>query len=73
MQLTPYRGYFAEIIPLEDYLYNKIDKDLQDLVSFESLSDDEIEKEIHDAIDEYIEFCKISKKIKKAGINNECL
>lgn len=54
-----YKGYYTEIeYSVEDnVLYGKIEA-INDLVMFDSESASEIEKEFHDAVDDYLAFCK---------------
>lgn len=54
-----YKGYSATIgYSAEDrVLYGKL-AGINDLVTFESETADGIEKEFHDAVDDYIAYCK---------------
>jgi len=54
-----YKGYTTEIhYSVEDrVLYGKIDG-IDDYIDFEAASPDEIEKEFHSAVDEYLIFCQ---------------
>ena len=63
--LLTYKGYYTLIhFEAEDkVLYGKIENANGDLVTFESDSAKEIEKEFHDAVDDWLEF--------KKEINNE--
>ena len=57
--MLEYKGYHADIIFSEDALnlYGKL-HGIKDLITFESDSPTEIVKEFHDAVDDYLEFCK---------------
>lgn len=57
--MLEYKGYHAKIIFAEDSLnlYGKL-YGIQDLITFESDSPIGIVKEFHDAVDDYLEFCK---------------
>lgn len=54
-----YKGYYSEIKFDSDLLilYGKIE-DIEDLVDFESENSKEIEREFHNAVDEYLAFCE---------------
>ena len=54
-----YKGYFSNISfsANDKVLYGKIEG-IDDLVTFESESITDIEKEFHDAVDDYLAFCK---------------
>ena len=73
-KLLKYKGYYTVIhYSAEDkVLYGKIE-DIDDLVSFESESAEEIEKEFHDAVDDYLDFCgrmnKLPNKPFKGSFN----
>ena len=57
--MLEYKGYHAKII-YDEYsksLFGKL-AGISDLVTFESDSPVEIEKEFHDAVDDYLETCK---------------
>lgn len=58
-----YKGYYTEVkFSAEDkVLYGKIEG-IKDLVNFESKSADEVEKEFHRTVEDYLEFCKESWK-----------
>lgn len=57
--ILEYKGYYTKVeFSLEDkVLYGKIEG-INDLVNFESNSAEDIENEFHDAVDDYLEFCK---------------
>lgn len=57
--ILEYKGYFTKIeYNSEDKaLYGKIEG-IADLVTFESTDAGEIEKEFHNAVDDYLDFCK---------------
>ena len=57
--IIEYKGYHSRIrYDVGDkVLHGKIEG-IDDLISFESKNVDEIEKEFHEAVDEYLEFCK---------------
>lgn len=57
--ILEYKGYFTKIeYSAEDkVLYGKIEG-INDLVNFESDSLDQIETEFHQAVDDYLAFCK---------------
>ena len=54
-----YKGYYSEIKFDSDLLilYGKIEN-ISDLVTFESRNSKEIEREFHNAVDEYLAFCE---------------
>ena len=54
-----YKGYFSTInySPEDKVLYGTIEG-IDDLITFESGSAEEIENEFHKAVDDYIAFCK---------------
>ena len=54
-----YKGYFTNISfsVIDKVLHGKIEG-IDDLVTFESESIDDIEKEFHDAVDDYLAFCE---------------
>lgn len=54
-----YKGYHTKIdfSPEDMVLYGKIEG-INDLVTFESESAQEIEKEFHNAVDDYLDYCK---------------
>ena len=58
MSKLSYKGYYTNIQYNEkdQVLFGKIEG-IMDLVNFESDSAKEIEKEFHDAVDDYLEFC----------------
>ena len=57
--ILEYKGYHTKIeVDLEDgILYGKIEG-IRDLVNFESETLDDLEKEFHLAVDDYLSFCK---------------
>lgn len=60
LNLLKYKGYYTLInFDAESkVLYGKIENANGDLVTFESDSTKEIEKEFHDAVDDWLEFRK---------------
>lgn len=54
-----YKGYTAEISedPETGALYGKI-AGIRDFVNFETSNPEEVEKEFHAAVDDYLEFCE---------------
>jgi len=58
-----YKGYHAKIIFSEDdlSLYGKL-ANIRDLITFESDSPVGIVEEFHEAVDDYLEFCKETGK-----------
>ncbi len=58
MDVLEYKGYFAKIrYSVEDkVLFGKIEG-IKDLVTFESNSINNIEKEFHQAVDDYLAYC----------------
>ena len=58
-----YKGYFTvvQFSAPDRILYGKIEG-ISDLVAFESESAAEIEKEFHDAVDNYLDFCERNGK-----------
>jgi len=59
MNKLVYKGYRTKIefSSADHVLYGKAEG-INDLITFESDSADEIEKEFHNAVDDYLEFCK---------------
>lgn len=59
MSALTYKGYTAEVTfdPEERILYGRV-LDLRDIITFQSDSAAEIEKEFHTSVDEYLAFCK---------------
>ena len=57
-----YKGYTTQIkyVVEDDVFYGKIDN-VKDLVTFEATYKEDIEKEFHSAVDDYIEFRKEKK------------
>ncbi len=63
-----YKGFYTQIkLDCEtNILHGKIEG-IHDLVTFESNSIKDIEKEFHNAVDDYLDFCKeVGKKPEKA-------
>ena len=58
-----YRGYTATIEYDDDKLWHgKLDK-IHDMINFHSFKAEEIEREFHNAVNDYLDFCKeIGKK-----------
>lgn len=61
--ILKYKGYLTRVeFSAEDrILYGKIEG-ISDLVTFESASSAEIEKEFHDSVDDYLAFCESEGK-----------
>lgn len=59
MDKLTYKGYYTEIHYSEEdkVLFGKVEG-IADLVNFESDSAKTIEKEFHDAVDEYLAYCQ---------------
>lgn len=59
MDKLTYKGYYTEIHYSEEdkVLFGKVEG-IADLVNFESDSAKTIEKEFHDAVDEYLAYCR---------------
>jgi len=57
--LLEYKGYYAKVeySPEDNVLFGKIEG-INDLVTFESVSAEEIRSEFQDAVDDYLEFCE---------------
>lgn len=60
LNLLTYKGYYTliDFDAESKVLYGKIENANGDLVTFESDSTKEIEKEFHDAVDDWLEFRK---------------
>lgn len=57
--LLEYKGYYTKIeFDSDSYTLRGKIEGINDLVDFESENAAEIEKEFHDAVDSYLEFCK---------------
>lgn len=58
-RIREYKGYTAEINedPETGALYGKI-AGIRDFVNFEAESLDDVKKEFHAAVDDYLEFCR---------------
>ncbi len=56
--ILEYRGYYTKVeYSAEDHvLYGKIEG-IRDLVNFESENAENVEKEFHEAVDDYLAFC----------------
>ena len=68
MNTIYYKGYYSQIeYSAEDNcLYGKIEG-INDLVTFDSQNACEIEQSFHEAVDDYLQFCKeVGKKPDKA-------
>lgn len=65
--ILEYKGYHTNIeIDFENHsLYGKIEG-ISDLVNFESETIAGIEKEFHDAVDDYLDFCDAVGKIPES-------
>lgn len=57
--ILEYRGYFGYAhFDLSDNIYNGRILDISDMVFFCALKKEDVEKEFHNAVDDYIEFRK---------------
>lgn len=58
-----YKGFYAGVLYSDEdcVFYGKV-SGINDLVNFESDSEDHIEYEFHRAVDEYLDLCKEIKK-----------
>ena len=57
--ILEYKGYFTKIeFDAESFTLRGRIEGITDFVDFECNSTSEIEKEFHDAVDSYLEFCK---------------
>ena len=58
-----YKGYHTEIIfDSEDFVLRGKIEGINDFVNFENANAEEIENEFHQAVDDYLEFCKAMGK-----------
>lgn len=57
--ILEYKGYHTRIeFDAESYVLRGKIEGIKDLVNFECTEINEVEKEFHNAVDEYLEFCK---------------
>lgn len=67
--ILEYKGYHTKIeFDTETYTLRGKIEGINDLVNFESSDGSRIEKEFHDAVDDYLEFCKEVGKIQIKNI-----
>ena len=61
--MLEYKGYHSKIVYDDDShsLFGKL-ANIRDLITFESESAIDIEQEFHEAVDDYLEFCKENGK-----------
>lgn len=61
--ILEYKGYHAKVeFDCEDMVLRGKIEGINDYVEFESTTLDNIEQEFHDAVDDYLEFCKETGK-----------
>lgn len=59
MNVMTYKGYAGRIkYSAEDHIFYGDVEGLQDKITFEGKSVDELEKDFHEAVDDYLAFCK---------------
>lgn len=70
--MLEYKGYHAEIIfDEEDNSYCGKLYGISDLVMFEGETKEEVEKDFHDAVDDYLEYCDEIEKEPKREVAND--
>lgn len=57
--ILEYKGYFGSVhFDVDDNIYNGRISNVSDMVFFCALKEEDIEKEFHNAVDDYLEFRK---------------